>query len=150
MSCLFSPCNRIVLFKALFYRSVVLFQSSQAKISILNSIKHRDQIYLKIMPLPLECLREHLHKKKMFSFGHCPNEGGGRTLPELKNTLYIFIFDGRKRYMYKLPERKHSFFRRCSLIPVTVSVIAFSLTDTQISVPSFFNIPILLLVATNK
>ena len=42
-------------------------------------------------------LREHLPKKKMFSFGHCPNEGGGRTLPELKNTLYIFIFDGRKR-----------------------------------------------------
>ena len=33
----------------------------------------------------------------MFSFGHCPNEGGGRPLPELKNTIYIFIFDGRKR-----------------------------------------------------
>ena len=39
--------------------------------------------------------REHL-LKKMFSFGHCPNEGGG-PLPELKNTLYIFLFDGRKR-----------------------------------------------------
>ena len=26
----------------------------------------------------------------MFSFGHCPNEG------ELKNTLYIFLYDGRK------------------------------------------------------
>ena len=25
--------------------------------------------------------------KKMFSFGHCPNEGGERALPELKNTL---------------------------------------------------------------
>ena len=33
----------------------------------------------------------------MFSFGHCPNEGGGRALPELKNTLYIFLYDGRKR-----------------------------------------------------
>ena len=40
--------------------------------------------------------REHLPKKKMFSFGHCPNEGG-RALPELKNTLYIFLYDGRKR-----------------------------------------------------
>ena len=47
---------------------------------------------------PCESLREHLCKKKMLSFGHCPNEGGGRTLPELKNTLYIFIFDGRKRH----------------------------------------------------
>ena len=41
-------------------------------------------------------IREHL-PKKMFSFGHCPNEGGRRPLPELKNTIYIFIFDGRKR-----------------------------------------------------
>ena len=37
------------------------------------------------------------HVKKMFSFGHCPNEEGGRALPELKNTLYIFLYDGRKR-----------------------------------------------------
>ena len=35
--------------------------------------------------------------KKKNSFGHCPNEGGGRPLPELKNTIYTFIFDGRKR-----------------------------------------------------
>ena len=71
---------------------------------------------------PCESLREHLCKKKMFSFGHCPNEGGGRTLPELKNTLYIFIFDGRKRctscpkwgggeVIRAMPERKHSFFK---------------------------------------
>ena len=26
-------------------------------------------------------LREHLPKKKMFSFGHCPNEGGGGPCP---------------------------------------------------------------------
>ena len=31
--------------------------------------------------------------------------GGGRALPELKNTLYIFLYDGRKK-MYKLPERR--------------------------------------------
>ena len=42
-------------------------------------------------------LREHLPKKKMFSFGHCPNEGGGEDPARIKNTLYIFIFDGRKR-----------------------------------------------------
>ena len=59
-------------------------------------------------------------KKKMFSFGHCPNEGGG-ALPELKNTLYIFLYDGRKRctscpkegeggeVIWAMPERKHSF-----------------------------------------
>ena len=46
-----------------------------------------------------EGVREHLPPKKMFSFGHCPNEGGGgRPLPELKNTIYIFIFDGQKRW----------------------------------------------------
>ena len=33
----------------------------------------------------------------MFSFGHCPNEGGGRHLPESKNVISISIFDGRKR-----------------------------------------------------
>ena len=55
--------------------------------------------------------------------------GGGRPLPELKNTIYIFIFDGRKRctscpkegegggggVIRAMPERKHSFSRRCSL-----------------------------------
>ena len=67
-------------------------------------------------------LREHLPKKN--SFGHCPNEGGGRPLPELENTIYIFIFDGRKRctscpkegegggeVIRAMPERKHSFFQ---------------------------------------
>ena len=61
--------------------------------------------------------------KKMFSFGHCPNEGGGRPLPELKNTIYTFIFDGRKRctscpkegeggeVIWAMPERKHSFLK---------------------------------------
>ena len=28
------------------------------------------------------CIREDLVKKRMFSFGHCPNQGGGRPLPE--------------------------------------------------------------------
>ena len=61
----------------------------------------------------------------MFSFGHCPNEGGGRTLPELKkHTICIYFW--RPKKMYKLPEmgeggggeeirampkRKHSFFK---------------------------------------
>ena len=68
-------------------------------------------------------LREHLILKKVFSFGHCPNEGGGRALPELKNTLYIFLYDGRKRctscpkegeggegeVIRAMPERKHLF-----------------------------------------
>ena len=58
----------------------------------------------------------------MFSFGHCI-EGGGRPLPELKNTIYTFIFDGRKRctscpkegeggeVIRAMPERKHSFLK---------------------------------------
>ena len=79
-----------------------------------------------IMKVWLISFREHLMKKKMFSFGHCPNEGGGRALPELKNTLYIFLYDGRKRctscpkegegggggggeVIWAMPERKHSF-----------------------------------------
>ena len=52
--------------------------------------------------------------KKMFSFGHCPNQGGGRPLLELKNIIYIYIciFDGRKRCRScpkEGEERKHSF-----------------------------------------
>jgi len=54
--------------------------------------------------------------------------GGGRALPELKNTLYIFLYDGRKRctscpkegegggggggggeVIWAMPERKHFF-----------------------------------------
>ena len=73
-------------------------------------------------------------RKKMFSFGHCPNEGGGRALPELKNTLYIFLFDGRKRCT-SCPKKgegggrgnsgnarkKTFFYRRCSLIANSAS-----------------------------
>ena len=33
----------------------------------------------------------------MFSFGHCPNRGGGPCQKLKKNIIYIFIFDGRKR-----------------------------------------------------
>jgi len=75
-------------------------------------------------------VREDLILKKMFSFGHCPNEGGGRALPELKDTLYIFLYDSQKRctscpkegegggggggggeVIWAMPERKHSFFQ---------------------------------------
>ena len=42
-------------------------------------------------------LREHLPKKNVF-FRALPEWGWeGRPLPELKNTLYIFLSDGRKR-----------------------------------------------------
>ena len=49
--------------------------------------------------------------------------GGGRPLPKLKNTIYTFIFDGRKRctscpkegeggeVIWAMPERKHSFLK---------------------------------------
>ena len=73
----------------------------------------------------------------MFSFGHCPNEGGGRALPELKNTLYkLYIPLWRPKKMYKLPERrgKHLFlyevFPKCitSLImSIILSKYCFSL-----------------------
>ena len=37
-------------------------------------------------------LREHLPKKKMFSFGHCPNEGGGEDPARIKkHTIYIYF-----------------------------------------------------------
>ena len=62
----------------------------------------------------------------MFSFGHCPNEGGGEGLARIKKyTLYIPFW--RPKNVHKLPERgggeviraiperRHSFFRRCSL-----------------------------------
>ena len=44
-------------------------------------------------------------RKKMFSFGHCPNEGGGGGLARIKKyTLYIPLW--RPKKMYKLPERR--------------------------------------------
>merc|ERR1719220_2334004 len=97
------------------------------------SMMHVSMIHIYMILDPDTCMydaypilihvREHLPGKKMFSFGHCPNEGGGRALPELKNTLYIFLFDGRKsctscpnwgegggEVIWAMPERKHSFF----------------------------------------
>ena len=35
-------------------------------------------------------IREHL-LKKMFSFGHCPNEGGGAPARIKKYNIYIYI-----------------------------------------------------------
>ena len=37
-------------------------------------------------------------KKKCFLSGIARMRGGGMALPELKNTLYIFLYDGRKRF----------------------------------------------------
>ena len=65
----------------------------------------------------------------MFSFGHCPNKGGGGPCPNQK-ILYIYLFltakkdvqVARKRgrgggeEIRAMPERKHYFFGRCSLI----------------------------------
>ena len=45
----------------------------------------------------MDCKLDNLNHVKKKKFGHCPNEGGGRPLPELENTIYTFIFDGRKR-----------------------------------------------------
>ena len=67
---------------------------------------------------------EHLSKKKMFSFGHCPNGGGEGPARIKKHNIYIYSFLTAEK-MYKLPERggrggergnsvmpqrKHSFF----------------------------------------
>ena len=40
----------------------------------------------------IDSVREHLPKKKMFSFGHCPNEGGGEGPARIKKTQYIYSF----------------------------------------------------------
>ena len=49
----------------------------------------------------------------MFSFGHCPNQGGGGAPARIKKyNIYICIFDGRKRCTScpkEGEERKHSF-----------------------------------------
>ena len=62
-------------------------------------------------------------EKKCFLSGIARMRGEGRALPELKNTLYIFLFDGRKsctscpnwgeggEVIWAMPERKHSFFQ---------------------------------------
>ena len=34
------------------------------------------------------CLREEFPKKRMFTFGHCPNQGGGRPLPEFFGPIF--------------------------------------------------------------
>ena len=63
-------------------------------------------------------VREALLEKKCFLSGIARMWGG--PLPGLKNTLYIFLFDGRKRctscpkegggeVIWAMPERKHSF-----------------------------------------
>ena len=58
-----------------------------------------------LSPSTIYSLREHLPGKKMFSFGHCPNEGGGEGLARIKKyTLYIPLW--RPKKMYKLPERR--------------------------------------------
>ena len=60
-------------------------------------------------------------KKKCFLSGIAQMRGG-RPLPELKNTIYTFIFDGRKRctscpkegeggVIWAMPERKHLFLK---------------------------------------
>ena len=61
----------------------------------------------------------------MFSFGHCPNEGGGEGPARIKKTQYVYSFLTAEK-MYKLPElggggggeviwampeRKHSFLK---------------------------------------
>ena len=51
---------------------------------------------------PPFALREHLPGKKMFSFGHCPNEGGEGLARIKKYTLYIPFW--RPKKLYKLPE----------------------------------------------
>ena len=36
-------------------------------------------------------IREHLPKKKMFTFGHCPNEGGEALARIKKYNIYSFL-----------------------------------------------------------
>ena len=51
-------------------------------------------------------IREHLTGKKMFSFGHCPNEGGGEAPARIKKKHNIYIHFLRTKKMYKLPKRR--------------------------------------------
>ena len=61
----------------------------------------------------------------MFSFGHCPNEGGGGPCPNLKNIIYILFLTAEKdvqvarkkgrgeggEVIRAMPERKHLFLK---------------------------------------
>ena len=55
----------------------------------INKISYRNSFDLTDMGTP--------PKKNVFFRALPEKGGGGRPLPELKNTIYIFIFDGRKR-----------------------------------------------------
>ena len=65
--------------------------------------------------------------KKMFSFGHCPNEGGGRPLLELKNIIYIYVFLTAEKDVQVAQKRGRKenilFPRRCSLTGLGGAVI---------------------------
>ena len=62
----------------------------------MSIVKHKDTLHLPTKGTP--------PLKKMFSFGHCPNEGGGEAPARIKKyNIYIYIW--RPKKMYKLPER---------------------------------------------
>ena len=99
---------------------------------ILEFQKWKMQLFL-ILLVSMVCnwasLREHLPKKNVF-FRALPEWGGGEALARIKKYI-IYIYLWRAKKMYKLPERrgggggggviramperKHSFFGRCSL-----------------------------------
>ena len=54
------------------------------------------------------CIREDINEKKTFSFGHCPNNGGGGlTMPEFFGPLSISAF---------LVNKKSLFLQKCQCI----------------------------------
>ena len=58
----------------------------------------------------LEELREDLNREKTFSFGHCPNDGGGEgglPMPEFFGPLFISAF---------LVNKKSLFLHKCQCI----------------------------------
>ena len=63
-------------------------------------------------------------------------------MPELKNTLYIFLYDGRKRctscpkegegggeVIWAMPERKHSFLNE--VFPKKLSIVGCEIVDSR-------------------
>ena len=52
-------------------------------------------------------LREEVNEKKTFSFGHCPNDGGGLPLPEFFGPLSRSAF---------LVNKKSLFLQKCQCI----------------------------------